>query len=306
MNPAHLHLLLNHFPTIGFGIGLGLFLVSLVVKSNDLRQASLIVFVGIALLSIPTYLSGNAAHFVIKDQPEVSESLIATHQDAALLALGFMEITGLLAWFELWRSRHIKHPIRWNLAAVLVLSVVTFGLMAKAANIGGEIRHPEIRAVEESTAWPKAAVMAAAFVIDNPWVWPIAEIFHFIGLCLLFGVVLLVNLRLLGIIRHVSFDAVYQLLPWGILGFAINFASGMLFFIAVPDQYTQNTGFYWKMGLLLLAAVTILYPTVFEEVSALKAEEDAPLQSKIIAASSILLWVAVIFLGRYLPYIGME
>lgn len=306
MNPAHLHLLLNHFPTVGFGIGLGLFLVSLALKSNDLKQASLVVFIAMALLSLPTYLSGNAAHFAIKNEPDLSESLIAAHQDAALLGLIFMQFTGLLSWLELWRTRHVSRPLRWNLPAVAVLSLVTFGLMAKAANIGVEIQHPEIRAAAEAASWPKTAVMAAAFVIDNPWVWPIAETFHFVGLSLLFGFVLMVNLRLLGVIRNVSFAAMYRLLPWGILGFAINFISGMLFFIAVPDQYTQNTGFYWKIGLMLLAAVTVLYPTVFEEVSALKAEEDAPLQTKIIAASSILLWIAVIFLGRYLPYLGSE
>lgn len=306
MNPVHLHLLLNHFPTIGFGVAFGLFLISLVVKSNDLRRAGLVVFAGIALVSLPVYLSGDAAHFAIKDQPGLSESRTTAHRDAAMLALVFMEITGLLAWFELWRRRQSSRPIHWNLVAVLVFSIVTFGLMARASNIGGEIRHSEIRAAEEATAWPKAAAIAEAFVIDNPWVWPVAEIFHFIGLCLLFGVVLMVNLRLLGIIRHVSFDALYRLLPWGILGLGINFVSGMLFFVAVPDQYTQNRAFAWKMGLMLVAAITVLYPTVFEEVSALKPEESAPLTAKVIAASSIFLWVAVIFFGRYLPYIGSE
>ena len=59
MNLAHVHLLLNHFPVIGTIIGLGLFLVSLFGKSDDLKRASLVIFLGIALLTIPTYLSGN-------------------------------------------------------------------------------------------------------------------------------------------------------------------------------------------------------------------------------------------------------
>ena len=154
--------------------------------------------------------------------------------------------------------------------------------------------------------WPQAAVMAKAFVIDNPWVWPAAEIFHFIGLCMIFGTVLLVNLRLLGIINHVSFASVYRLLPWGIAGFIINFISGMLFFVAVPDQYTQNSGFARKMVLMIIAAITMLYPTVFEKISDLKAEDTAPVQNRVIAGASIALWIAVIFFGRYLPYIGSE
>ena len=246
LNAEHLHLLLNHFPTVGYAVGLGLFLVALFVKSRELKQASLVIFIAMALLSLPTYLSGNAANFALKDKAELSGSMVQAHQDAALLGLIFMEFTGLFAWLELWRIRYIARPMNWNLIAVFILSILTFGLMARAANIGGELRHPEIRSAAESAVWPQTAVMAKAFVIDNPWVWPAAEIFHFIGLTMIFGTVLIVNLRLLGIISHVSFASVYRLLPWGIAGFMINFISGMLFFIAVPDQYTQNSGFARK------------------------------------------------------------
>ena len=72
MNLAHVHLLLNHFPVVGTIIGLGLFLCSIVGKSEDLKRAGLIIFLGIALLTIPTYLSGNAAQLAIKNLPGVS------------------------------------------------------------------------------------------------------------------------------------------------------------------------------------------------------------------------------------------
>jgi uncharacterized membrane protein len=306
LNAEHLHLLLNHFPTVGYSIGVGLFLMALFLKSAELKQASLIIFIAIALLSLPTYLTGNAANFALKERAELSEVLVQAHQDAALLGLIFMQLTGLFAWLELWRVRYVARPLNWNLAVILILSIATFGLMARAANIGGELRHPEIRAAAESTVWPQAAVMAKAFVIDNPWVWPVAEIFHFIGLTMILGTVLLINLRLLGMINHVSFASVYRLLPWGIAGFIINFISGMLFFITVPDQYTQNSGFARKMVLMVIAALTMIYPTIFNRVSDLKPEEVAPMPNKLIAGTSIVLWVAVIFFGRYLPYIGSE
>src|SRR5262245_15471525 len=306
LNAQHLHLLLNHFPTVGYAIGVGLFLVAVFLSGSELKQASLVIFIAIALVSLPTYLSGNAANFALKEKAQLSETLVQAHQDAALLGLIFMELTGLFAWLEMWRVRYLARPMNWNLMVVIVLSLATFGLMARAANIGGEMRHPEIRPAAESSVWPQTAVMAKAFVIDNPWVWPAAEIFHFIGLTMIFGTVLLVNLRLLGIISHVSFDSVYRLLPWGIAGFIINFMSGMLFFVAVPDQYTQNSGFARKMVLMVMAAVTMLYPTVFDGLADLKAEDTAPVQNRVIAGASIALWVAVIFFGRYLPYIGSE
>ncbi len=105
MNVAHLHLLLNHVPTVGFGVGCALFVASLLGKSEDLKRASLVVFFIIALLAIPAYLTGNSASFALRDDPAVSQDLVAAHQNAAMLALVAMEVTGLVAWAALWRCR---------------------------------------------------------------------------------------------------------------------------------------------------------------------------------------------------------
>jgi len=259
VNVAHLHLLLNHVPTVGFGVGCGLFVASLLGKSEDLKRASLVVFFIIALMAIPAYLTGSAASFALRNDPAVSQDLVAAHQDAAMLALVLMEVTGLVAWAVLWGYR------RHSLAALLVLSMLTFALMARTAVVGGQIRHPEILAEGTAAfapAWPRAAAMGAALVVENPWVWPICEIFHFVGLCLLFGVVLLANLRLLGFITGMAFADVHRLLPWAMGGLSINIVTGMLFFLAAPDQYTQNTAFFWKMGLIGIGGLTLLYSTI--------------------------------------------
>src|SRR3984885_121930 len=147
MDLAHIHLLLNHFPVIGIIIGGGLFLLSLITNSDDLKRASLVVLLGIALISIPTYMSGNGAQDGIKSLPGVSKSLIEAHEGAALVAMAFMLVTGAFAWLGLWQFRRLARIPNWNLALILVLVVVTFGLMARASNLGGEIRHAEIRAV---------------------------------------------------------------------------------------------------------------------------------------------------------------
>src|SRR6266851_6290100 len=126
MNFAHLHLLLNHFPIIGTLVGLGLFLISLVGKNEDLRRASLIIFSTMALVAIPTFFSGTGAQGAIKKLPGVSEALIERHQGSAMLALLFMEITGALALVALWQSHAIARPARWNwsMSAVLLFSIV--------------------------------------------------------------------------------------------------------------------------------------------------------------------------------------
>ena len=309
MNLAHLHVLLNHFPTIGTVMGFGLFLVALVWKSEDLKRASLGVFVVIALVSIPAYLSGNAAQLILEGAPDVSAATIGTHEDAALLALIFMALTGFVSWWVLWQYRRFSNFASWNIPTVLLLSAVTVGLMARAANLGGEINHPEIRpdpVAGAEAGWLQVAAMASSFVFDNPWVWPVNEIIHFVGLCILFGVVLLVNLRMLGVLKGVSFEALHRLLPWVIVGFVINAVTGMLFFVANHAQYVANSAFQWKMALLVLAAVNFFYVTVYDEGWALRSDDNPSPFTKLLAVSSIVLWVGVIFLGRWLPYIGSE
>ena len=304
MNLAHLHLLLNHVPTLGFGFGIGLLVASLFRDSDDLRRTAYVVFFGVALAAIPVYLSGNAADFILQTGGDVARDVVTAHQNAAMLALIPMQIVGVLSWAALWRVRP------WYQPAVLVLSVVVFVLMARAANIGGQIRHPEIVTAGASAyapSWPSPAAMGAAFVLDHPWVWPICEVFHFIGLCLLVGVMLLVNLQMVGFISGVRLADVNRLLPWAIAGLAINVITGMLFFLAAPDQYTQNGAFAWKMALVLLGGLSLLYPTMVAEGPASRADIlHAALTRRIVAACSLLIWTGVIFFGRFLPYLGME
>jgi uncharacterized membrane protein len=311
MNLAHVHLLLNHFPTVGFGVGLAIFIFALLGKNEELKRTGFIVFVIMALLAFAAYVSGNAAQMVLKGREGVSDAVIKAHQDAALLAFISMEITGALAWLALWQYRQTSRTQAWTTTAVLVLSIVSFGLMAQTANLGGEIRHPEIvpegaSAASSRPASIETAAIVASFVIDNPWVWPGSETLHFIGLSLLFGVVLTVNLRMLGLIRSVPFSAMHRLLPWGMIGLAINTATGMLFFVAKPEQYTYNLAFQWKVVFLLLAGGNLLFLTIFEDAWVFGEGDEPRLPVKLVAAFSIFLWVGVIFFGRMLPYIGSE
>src|ERR1700676_3819185 len=127
MNFAHLHLLLNHFPIIGTIVGLGLFLVSLVGKNEDLRRASLIIFPAMALLAILAFFSGVGAQGAIRKTPGVSEALIERHQGAAMLALLFMEATGAFSIAALWRaqSRPRSAGLDSSLSRILVFLIVT-------------------------------------------------------------------------------------------------------------------------------------------------------------------------------------
>ena len=305
-NPAHVHMWLNHVPTVGFGAALALFVVARLKRHDDLTRAGLVMFFVVAVVAIAAYLSGNAAEAVVQGQSDISPRAVRAHEDAALLAFAFMEITGFLAWLAIWQWRRVPRLDRWQLPVVLLSAVVAFGLMARAAELGGEIHHAEIRAAA-STGEEAAAGTAQAigmFVSGHPWVWPTAETLHFIGLSLLFTVVLIVDLRLLGMARRLPFAAVYQFLPLGMLGFGLNLVTGLLFYMAALPQYIHNKAFYWKILFVVLGGINLLYFMLEDDVWTIGSGDDAPLTSKIAAASAIFLWAAVLYCGHMLPFIG--
>jgi hypothetical protein len=88
------------------------------------------------------------------------------------------------------------------------------------------------------------------------------------------------------------------------LGFAMNLVTGMTFFVATPEQYTQNVAFYWKIIFVVLGAFNVLYFMLLDEPWTVGAGDDAPMTSKVVAASAIVVWIAVLFFGHMLPFLG--
>src|SRR6266849_8295324 len=316
MNFPDLHLLLNHFPIIGTIVGLGLFLISLVGKNEDLRRAGLIIFSAMALLAIPVFFSGTGAQGAIKKLPGVSEALIERHQGAAMLALLFMEITGALSLAGLWKLHGTLRQARWNwnMSAVLLFSIVTVGLMARVGNTGGDIRHPEIASGQEATsegsmiskmvhAIEPSPVRFAELMTASKWWWAFMMDLHFVGLVLLIGTVGILDLRMLGFAKQFPIGPLHRLVPWAMAGFGMNTLTGILAFIGMPNFYAFDAAFWLKMLALLLLGLNLaaFYLTdAFESVEHLGPGEDAPPRAKFFAAASLVLWFAVIALGRYI------
>ena len=315
MTLVHIHLLLNHWPIIGAFVGLGLFLVALAANSDDLKQTSLAFFAFLALLAIPTYMSGDVANEVLKTNTPLSKGLIDTHHGAAMLALIFMEITGFAALIGLWRFSRMSRPApgavaRWNSAAVLVLSIVTVGLMTAVGNTGGAIRHPEILSGEDTGSivgaiGSKIVPATSYFVTEySRWIWPMLETLHFLGLILIVAAIGGLNIRLLGFVKELPVAPLHRLLPWGIAGFIINIITGVLFFVGMPFFYAWNPVFYMKMGAILIAGATLILfncTAAFHAWAQLGSGENPPKLARFVAAASLFLWFAIIVLGRYLP-----
>ncbi len=145
---------------------------------------------------------------------------------------------------------------------------------------------------------------AVAAVMRSRWGWPIAESVHFIGLSLLVGVIFLFDLRLLGVARRISIGALHKLVPWGLFGYGLTVVTGALFVVTEPDQYLYNPSFHFKLLFMAMAGLnaSAFYLTSFRRASAPGAPADAPRSAKVIAATSLTLWIAVIIAGRLLTF----
>lgn len=134
----------------------------------------------------------------------------------------------------------------------------------------------------------------------SAWGWPIAEVVHFTGLCLLFGAVGTFDLRMLGAVRVVPLNALHRLIPFGIAGFVLSVVSGVMFVVSAPDQYVYNPAWQIKMLLLGIAGANMagFYLTTARKLKALGPDDPPPLAARIFAGVSLTAWLGVIATGR--------
>ncbi len=144
MNFAHLHLIINHIPLIGIPVALLFLLYGIWTKNAPTQRFSLYVLVGLAAMVLPVYLTGEPAEDVVEHLPGVVESFIESHEEAAEVSLVLTLATGCLALLALWfqkneMKRQRLNPIVIGTAAIALIS------LAYTANLGGKIRHTELR-----------------------------------------------------------------------------------------------------------------------------------------------------------------
>jgi len=147
------------------------------------------------------------------------------------------------------------------------------------------------------------------FVNAYDWVWPVCEIFHFIGMAALIGTVGLVDLRILGVGKGIPIAQLERLVPIGVVGFIVNATTGFIFVagnpVGGPIEYLTNLSLQLKMLLVLIAGINLFifyFAGIARETHAVAPSGDAPRSAKIVAATSLVAWFGVIFFGRLIMY----
>jgi len=145
----------------------------------------------------------------------------------------------------------------------------------------------------------------ATRIRESLYIFPMIEATHVFGLAMVFGTIAIIDLRLLGVAsaRRSFKRMASDILKWTWGAFALTAATGALMFITNAGVYYHNSLFRAKMLLLVLAGLNML---VFELTAGRSIHQwdqsAAPRTGRTTAALSLVLWVSIIFVGRWIGF----
>ncbi len=146
----------------------------------------------------------------------------------------------------------------------------------------------------------------ATWLRGSLYAFPLIESFHVIGLTMVFGTIAVIDLRLLGLAStgRPFGTLASEILKWTWAAFGLTATTGALMFSTNPVAYYQNLQFRFKMSLLVLSGINVLIfnLTAGRSVRRWDTDKAAPLSGKLAGVFSLLLWIGVIFLGRWVGF----
>jgi uncharacterized membrane protein len=145
MSWEHVHLVTNHFPIVGAILAVGVLAYGWAMRARSVQRTGLALLVIAGLTGTAAYVSGVQAEETVEEWPGVSEDGIEDHEVAAKLAFIATLVAGAAAALALALSRGARAVPIWALGLSLALGAGSVSLLVGAAQIGGRIRHPELR-----------------------------------------------------------------------------------------------------------------------------------------------------------------
>lgn len=152
MNQTHLHLLITHLPIFGSILGALVLTHGILKKSDETKIAAYVLFIISAIGAGIAYLTGEAAEETVEDIQGVVEATIEQHAEFAQIALISLIILGLVSMVGMFLTIS-KSPLTKTVPfVILVISLISFGLVARTGYLGGQIRHTEVTNGATTTA----------------------------------------------------------------------------------------------------------------------------------------------------------
>jgi peptidoglycan/LPS O-acetylase OafA/YrhL len=137
--------MLNHLPLFGIFFGLVLLIAGALARRKELTSAALVFFLISAVAAVPVYLSGEPSEEAVENLPGFQESLVEQHEELAETTFIAIEILGLMAFAGLVLQSRGHEPRASYLGFLLAFALGTLLLVGYTANLGGQIRHTEVR-----------------------------------------------------------------------------------------------------------------------------------------------------------------
>ncbi len=144
---------------------------------------------------------------------------------------------------------------------------------------------------------------------ESIWTFPIIETVHVLGLAVSVGILVMLDLRLVGAgMRHIpASDIMHKLKRWYLLGFTAMFASGALLFWSEAEKCYRSPTFRIKLIFLALAGLNALFFEI-KYVPSMKSWESSgvtPSGARAVGWISLICWMGVVGFGRWTAY-GMK
>lgn len=152
--------------------------------------------------------------------------------------------------------------------------------------------------------WLETTSLGTA-ITQSGWVFPAIESVHMFGIVSVVGATSILDLRLMGVaFKNDSADALVRgTLKWALWGFVLMLVTGVLMFVSEATRCYTNPGFRWKMILIALAGINALvfHFTAYQKVGRWD-KGSTPFGAKFAGTFSILLWFAIVGLGRWIAF----
>ena len=137
-----------------------------------------------------------------------------------------------------------------------------------------------------------------SWISGHPWAYPALEVGHIVGIGLLLGNLVLLELRMLGLSPALPLQSLARAaLPLVVAGFTLAAATGLLMFASQPMELLASRTFTLKMGLVMLAGCNAAW---FHGRGSLQRYDAV---AKAQALLSLGLWLAVVACGRFIAYV---
>lgn len=151
MNWVHLHLALNHLPVVGALFVFLLLALGVCRGSEELKRLALQLSAALFAVAMLVRFTGEQA----AENPSFASSaerqqLVQAHEDSADQAVTGMFLLAVFSVAGLFWSRKTRILPAWAMIGAIILCFVVALLMARSANLGGRIAHPEIRPLSSS------------------------------------------------------------------------------------------------------------------------------------------------------------